>query len=1044
MKFMIILFILVSLAGIQAYGQNGATNRNYWENEAVFAINKEPGRVTAIPYPTESALMADNHFDWPWETPLSQMYISLNGKWKFRWSKSPSERPEGFYLDSYNVSRWAEIDVPSCWEMQGYGTPIYTNIRYPFRNNPPYIQSQPGYTSVREPNPVGSYRRVMEIPASWDGREVFIHFDGVYSAFYLWVNGQKVGYSQGANNDAEFDITKYVRRGENVIAAEVYRWCDGSYLEDQDMFRLSGIYRDVYLYAAPKLHIRDHLLSTLFVKGDYSKSVLKANLSLHNYGSRESMPSVLECKLLGSDNEVVASASREIDAMAAGSETAVELEIAVNKPRLWSAETPNLYSFVMILKDSGGNQIEALSSKVGFREVRVSGKRVLVNGRQVLFKGVNRHDTHPRYGKAVPVKSMLEDIVMMKCNNINTIRTSHYPNSPKMYAMFDYYGLYVMDEADVECHDNHSISDNPLWLPAMYDRVERMIRRDYNHPSVVFWSMGNECGAGRNFEEIYRRIKALDLSRPVHYEGRNESADIDSHMYPSMGAMTEYDRQPVDKPYFLCEYAHAMGNAIGNLAEYWDYIENHSQRMIGGCIWDWVDQGLNKRGAPDSVFYYGGDFGDKPNDKDFCCNGIVTPDRRPTAKLAEVKKVYEYIKFSTLSTYPLNVRVTNRYDFIDLNMFNIRWELLCDGVVAEYDNIYPLNLPPDADTVLNIPFLTELKSGHEYFVNIYFSSNRHTLWCEAGHVVARQQIALGGVRPLPAPDMAAMPKVYCRMDKDFLEISGDGFRSRFDSRTGIMTSLSYYDMEIIHNSQGFMLNWYRNISNDKYLPSQYVNTTLTNKKFEYQLSADHKSLTVTTNMGAVINTGSPISIPYTVVYTFYGDGTVDVDATFTTGPARSIVRRLGLRAELVAGLENIEYYGHGPHENYSDRKQSAFVGRYHTTAHEMVCEHYVRSQSMGNREGVRWLVASTGQKGITVSSKGSMGFSAMHFTDEMLWNAGHDFNLSRLSKPQVFLSLDCIQQGLGNASCGPEPLPEYMIPGDTTMLLSFRITGPGK
>lgn len=1015
-------------------------SKNDWENETIFAINKEPGHVTYIPFPSVESLKTDENFDQPWLEPSSSLYQSLNGNWKFHWVKQPSERPQDFYKMNYDVSSWKEIPVPSNWEMHGYGTPIYTNITYPHKNNPPFIQPQKGYTNETEVNPVGSYRRDFSIPADWDGKEVILHFDGVYSGIYVWINGKKVGYSQGASSVAEFNITDYVKIGDNTIAAEVYRWTDGSYIEDQDMFRLSGIHRSVFLYATPKVHVRDYFLLSEFQGDDYSSANFKVKASVRNYDKKVSQATTVNISLLDISGKEVANLSQKVPTLKRQEEQVYELQTRVEKPLLWSAEKPNLYTAIVILKDNDGKVLEAMSSKFGFRKIEIKNKRVYVNNEQVFFKGVNRHDIHPQYGKAVPVESMMQDVLLMKQHNLNTIRTSHYPNDPRLYAMFDYYGLYVIDEADLENHGNHSISDMPSWLPAFKDRVDRMIQRDKNHPSIIFWSMGNEGGNGKNFDEVCKLTRILDPSRIVHYEGRNESADIDSQMYPSLQGMATFDQRTSDKPYFLCEYAHAMGNAVGNLAEYWDYIENKSQRMIGGCIWDWVDQGINMPGKPKDQYYLGGDFGDKPNDFDFVCNGLTTPDRRVTAKLLEVKKIYQYIKFKPLALVSGKIEIENRYDFTNLSDFNITWEIIKDGVKAESGTLQSLNLTPNQKTVVSVPYNKNLEAGSEYFLNVYFSLKNATNWGEVGHVVAKEQFPLNNRQPLFNVDTSSMSDIQVAEQGNFLNINGANFKTVFDNTTGVMTSLQYSGQEMIFNKKGFDLNWYRSINNDKYTDQSYYPTTNDKPIFTYRIADDKKSVTVISSSTAIITSDKAVRIPYLLKYTIYSDGTIDVDANFTSPLAGSIVRRLGLQIVLPAGMENIRYYGHGPHENYSDRKHSAFIGAYDTTAKGMEAEHYVRSQSMGNREDVRWIeITNPKKEGLRISSKDRLGFSALHFTDQTLWDAVHDFKLDELRKPEVYLSLDAIQQGLGNASCGPLPLHEYMIPANGNIGYSFRI-----
>ncbi|WP_165024036.1 glycoside hydrolase family 2 TIM barrel-domain containing protein [Dysgonomonas sp. ZJ279] len=1035
------LWILVPTS-MQAPKEDKKTKRGNteWEDETIFAVNKEPGHVTYHVYPTVEALKADKTFDKPWETPTSSYYLSLNGNWKFNWVKQPSERPTNFYKMNYDVSSWKEIPVPSSWEMQGYGTPIYTNITYPFKNNPPFIQAQKGYTNEIEVNPVGSYRRDFSVPADWDGKEIFLHFDGVYSGIYVWINGTKVGYSEGANNVAEFNITKYVKPGNNTIAAEVYRWTDASYIEDQDMFRLSGIHRDVFVFATPKVHVRDYFLQSEFAGDDYSSAIFKTKAYVKNYDSKTSQATTLDITLLDPSGKTVdTKLSQAVVALKGNEEWNYDLQAKVNNPLLWSAEKPNLYTVIVTLKDSQGKVLEAMSSKFGFRKIEIKNKRVYINNEQIFFKGVNRHDTHPVYGKAVDVESMMTDVLMMKNHNINTIRTSHYPNSPKIYAMYDYFGLYTMDEADLENHGNHSISNMPSWIPAYVDRITRVIQRDKNHPSVIFWSLGNEGGNGDNFDAMYKKAKELDPSRPIHYEGKNELADIDSHMYPDIDRMTRFDQQDSDKPYFLCEYVHSMGNAPGNLVDYWNYIEN-SQRMIGGCVWDWVDQGLTKFGESPTRFYFGGDFGDKPNDFDFSCNGLTTPDRRVTAKLLEVKKVYQYIKFKPIALVSGKVEIENRYDFLNLNEFDITWEVLKDGVKVESGSLTSLNLAPNEKEIVTIPFNKKLEAGKEYFLNISFSLKNKNVWGEAGHVVATEQFALNSRPVVAAVDQSSLPAINATTQGNNLIISSNGFRTVFDMETAVMTSLQYDNREMVHNNNGLSLNWYRAINNDKYVDQSYHETTYDKPLFSYKVDDSNKSVTIVTSINATINSEKPVVIPYLVKYVVYSNGVIDVDANFTKPVNGGIVHRLGLQMVLPQGFEKVRYYGNGPHENYSDRKQSALVGLYETTVKGMEAEHYVRAQSMGNREGIRWItLTDDNDRGLKITSKDRMNFSALHFLDKDAWIALHDFELDNIRKPEIYLNLDCIQEGLGNASCGPITMEKYMIPANKVLSYSFRL-----
>lgn len=1011
-----------------------------WEDETIFQVNKEPGNVTFIPYSDTNSLMTDEHFNKPWIESKSSYYQSLNGQWKFNWVKQPSERPTEFYKMDFDVSAWKEITVPSTLEMLGYGTPIYTNFTYPHLNLPPLILPQKGYTNEKEPNPVASYRRTFELPANWDDKEVFLHFNGVYSGMYIWVNGEKVGYSEGANNDAKFNITSYVKKGENTLAVEVYRWTDASYIEDQDMFRFSGIHRDVYLYATPKKHVADYHFYTDFEGDDFSKSTFKLDLFIQNLEKKTSSKHNVEVTILDPNGKKISSITQELNKQKGKTTEKYSLQETIQNPMLWSAEYPNLYTVVISLRDNKGKEVEAMSSKLGFRKIEIKNKRVYVNGEPVFFKGVNRHDTHPELGKIIPIESMMQDILLMKTHNINTVRTSHYPNDPKIYAMYDYFGLYVMDEADLENHGNHSIADRPSWEAAYVDRIDRVIRRDRNHPSVIFWSLGNEGGNGRNFDAMYAKAKELDPTRPVHYEGKNDIADVDSNMYPSVDYMIQYDQQDRNKPYFICEYVHAMGNAVGNLAEYWDYIENHSERTIGGCIWDWVDQGLNKIGEPKDRFFFGGDFGDKPNDGDFSCNGLVTPDRRVTAKLLEVKKVYQYIKLRPSALVSGKIEIENGYDFTNLDKYDLKWEVLKDGKLQEQGQFSLPNIAPNSKTTLHIPFNRNKDVGSEYFLNVYCVLKEDASWAKRDHVVASEQFALTNKVTATAVDTSQLSQLTTADSKTKLQIDGAQFSITFDKSNGKVSSLKYDGQEILSKQAGLEFNWYRNISNDKYTDQQYYNTKLNESLLVHHLSEDKTAVTVLHNSVATIQTDRGIKVPMLIKYTIYSSGTIDVDASFTVPENRDIVRRIGLQMAVSGDYKNIEYYGRGPHENYIDRKTSAFVGLYSTSPLDMEAEHYVRSQSMGNREDVRWVsLTNDKRQGVKITSKDRLNFSALHFNDADLSKTLHDFEIPAIRKPEIYLNLDCMQQGLGNASCGPRPLQENIIPTNTPMSYSFRI-----
>lgn len=978
------------------------SSNNDWENQHIIGINKLDGHVTFVPFANNEEMTSDPTYKEPWQRTKSSRYMLLNGTWKFNWVKQPSERPVNFFKTNYDVSKWDEIPVPSTLEMLGYGTPIYTNITFPFLNNPPFIQSVRGYTNEVELNPVGSYRRDFTLPQDWKGQNVYIHFDGVYSAFYVWVNGKKVGYSQGANNDSEFDITKYVKTGKNTVAVEVYRLSDGSYLEDQDMFRFSGIHRDVYLVARPKVHISDIHLSSVLAD-DFKSATLIADV------------------LSNGRSEVVVRDNN-------GKEVArsTEREIAIQDLKTWSAERPYLYNVDVYLYDAAGKLVECASQRFGFRRVEVINNKAYVNGKLTYFKGADRHDTHPVFGKSIPVESMIEDILLFKRHNLNIVRTSHYPNDPKMYALYDYYGLYVMDEADQECHGNHSLIKDPEWKDAYVDRGVRMVRRDRNHPSVVFWSLGNESGAGINAISERDAMKALDNTRLFHYCEQNGDMDMDSQMYPSVDDMKRMDQNGAQKPYFLCEYAHAMGNAIGNLKEYWDYIENESVRQIGGCIWDWVDQGITPKGYPEGWYGFGGSFGDKPNDNDFCCNGIVTPDRKITPKLLEVKAAYQYIKFQREG---ILLYLDNRYSDYNLNEFVLKYEYLKDGVVKkQYSTDIPSIKPGEHGVVkLEHPGI-DIES--EYFLNVDVCLKKDETWAKAGHVLASDQFLLAEAPETAIEVSGETPRTWDESNQ-ILHVEADGTKVAFNKRSGQMTSLVVDGKEMLHMMQGPHFNWYRSISNDT---RHQDATRIDLKKFNCVKEAN--SVKVTTDMVAHI---ANEEVTYSVAYDILADGRIVVDASFEMSGGRPLPR-LGLQQFLAPGMENVEWYGRGPMENYQDRKDAARVGLWKTTVDGMR-EYYVRSQSMGERTDTRWLQITDNEgRGLRFTAvDGTFDFSSLHYTDEDIWNVKYGHDLDKVRRQETVLNLDCVMRGIGNQSCGPGPLKKYELENNKTYSYSFII-----
>ncbi|MBZ0256138.1 DUF4981 domain-containing protein, partial [bacterium] len=734
-----------------------------WEDPQNVGENREAPRASFIAYPKESAALNNANPIKPLidRRDASPWYESLNGLWKFQYAETVDARTKDFYQYNYDDSNWDSIPVPSCWQLQGYGYPIYVNYMSPDskcpwgKMNPPYIP--------HDKNEVGSYRKEFRVPSRWKSRSVYIQFDGVESAFYLWLNGQRVGFSKGARTPAVFDVTPYLKPKDNILAVEVYRYSDASYLEDQDKWRMSGIFRDVYLFSRGKVRVDD-----IFITPDYdastSNGTLRIETNLSNQTSIASAGVTLESALYD-DKKPVATIKAQLNTLDAKGENSVTQTLKVPDIQCWSAEKPNLYQLVVTLRDAKGKVIESIPQMVGFRTSKIENKQLLVNGEPIYIKGVDRHEMDPDVGYSVSRESMIQDIKLMKQNNVNAVRTSHYPNTPEWYDLCDYFGIYLVDEANIESHGmgydpKRTLGNKPEWLKAHLDRGERMIERDKNHPSIIIWSMGNEAGDGSNFVELYKWMKQRDPSRPVQYERaeRRDHTDIYCPMYTSPRGIEWYATHNPDRPLILCEYTHSMGNSVGNFQDYWDVIEAHPV-LQGGFIWDWVDQSLRKTDKNGVEFWaYGGDFGpaDVPSDENFLDNGVVRPDRTPGPGTPEMKKVYQNIGVEAVSLTQGSIKIKNKYFFINLNLFQPTFEVTANGRVIQRGKIDPIDLAPQAETVVNLPIQAiEPESGVEYFVNIQFELIDNASWAKRGHVVAWQQFQLpikSAVLDIAAPE----------------------------------------------------------------------------------------------------------------------------------------------------------------------------------------------------------------------------------------------------------------------------------------------------
>lgn len=1069
---------------------HGSFSVSWISNENKVGDYKEDAHATFIPYASVDQMKADaKHYAEPWQQPDESKaeYINLNGTWKFKYvagietssswfNKTATPGASEFQAKDYDDSKWDDIRVPLSWEMANYGKPVYTNVGYPFSNNPPNANSGMSQYGVTDHNATGFYRRTINIPATWKDKRVFVHFDGVYSAAVVWVNGKYVGYSQSSNTDAEFDITGFVTTGDNQLSVRVYRWCDGSYLEGQDMWHLSGIHRDVYLVATPKVFVSDHYI-TSSLNNEATSGSMSVKLTVDNRNT-VSTTKTLQVSLLDAYDNQIATGTQTYSGTSTAEKTVTLSGLSNLRP--WSAEDPYLYTVVVSQKDENGAEEMAFSTKYGFRNITKNGNLIYINNKRVYFKGVNTQDTHPEYGRAIDMETMMKDLTMMKQANVNTVRTSHYPRQPKMYAMMDALGFYVMDEADVECHYNQNLSSNSSWITAMDDRTKRMVLRDRNHPSVIFWSLGNECGGGSNFSTTYNTCKNLD-SRFVHYEGAGSGtnySDLGSNMYPTVSSVRGNRSGLNGKPYFICEYAHAMGQAVGNLKEYWDQIEG-STGIIGACIWDWVDQSVydparlnNGQKKNENGFNYwvsgydynstsGIDYGFQGN---FLNNGIVTPDRTWTGKLSEVKKVYQYVKFSDFSASAKSVNIANKYAFMPISQdnFEIGYRVMKDGYLVENGKLESFNsIAAGSSATVTLPIQTSVEGSAEYLVNVELRVKKPTKanvadwtsWAEEGYSIADAQFSLSeqnisngtamgtdgtmGFPVLPSYTSAGGSLSVSGNTVSGTDENGKKYSIVFDS-SGKMTSWTYNGKSLINAGPDF--NSYRKVDNDRNLNDvSFTNLTTTN--ISSKLTKNENNATMTVKEGSRLS----LSSTYTINYTFYPDGTVDMNVTFSP---RSKYARIGLGMQFASGFENVEFYARGPRSNYSDRKTGSYLGRFTTTVDDMVDE-MIHPQTFGDHEDLRELILTNKTAGVQLGVKvgGRASFSLSHYDEsrwctsgDSMWNTNlHWYDLTR--DPQVYAHFDYMQRGLGNNSCGGDScLSDYVCPSSGNYSYTLRFT----
>lgn len=1017
-----------------------------WENPQVSGINRLPAKATSISYETIAAAKKANRTN-------SKRYKSLNGDWKFSWAPTPEKSVENFYKENFNDEKWETIPVPSNWELHGYGTAIYTNTIYPF------VPVEPPFTPLDD-NPTGSYKTSFEISSEWDDMQITLNFGGVSSAYYVWLNGKMVGYSEDSMLPTHFDITPFLQEGKNNLSVKVFRWSDGVYLEDQDHWRLSGIHRDVYLTAAPKVQLYDYFIKTNLDE-NYKDATLEIrpkikvfdNASLKDYTLEVQLFNDLENPILDKPLSIKASAIYNEKYGQRDKPDFAMLKAHIENPKKWSAENPNLYTIVFSLKDANGTISETRSSKIGFREVEFKKGELFVNGESVLIYGVNRHDHSAITGKVVSKELMIKDILLMKKFNINAVRTSHYPNDEVWYDLCNEYGIYVMDEANLETHGlGGKLSNDAAWSSSFLERAVRMVERDKNHPSIIFWSLGNESGSGFNHATMAEWMRYFDDTRYVHYEGaqitRNKKyienelikdapyVDMVSRMYSPIDYMVRMANfEEEDRPVIWCEYAHSMGNSTGNLFEFWDAIRGN-KRMIGGYIWDWVDQGLlQKTPEGEEYFAFGGDMGDtKINSSNFCLNGIVDPIRNPKPALWECKKVFQPIEITSKNLNNGEVQVLNRHDFTNLNEFDIYWELQEDGKVIKSGITNPINVAPNQTKTLKIPFKKpRIKKGTEYFLRITFKLKKDTKWASKGHTIAWEQFKLSYFEEIPELNASKLPKLTLVEDSNLANIKGTNFSVSFDKISGELISFKQKNEEFI---QGPLIpNFWRPVTDNDRSGGK---THKTLKVWKTAGSTKQlKSLTINTISNNIIKVNTnyfikSINASLKLNYTVYGDGTVLVENKLQLENANTLpmLPKYGMQIQISKQYDSFTYLGKGPHENYNDRNLSADIGLYSESVSNDYYM-YIRPQESSNKTDVRWLKLANKQgNGLQVTGVSSnLSVSAWPYTTKNIENALHTYDLKK--EDFITLNIDYKQMGVGgDDSWSKDALPheQFRVP----------------
>ena len=993
---------------------------NEWKDPVVNEVNRSPMHTRYFAYQDEhSALKGCKE--------ASQNFMSLNGIWKFLWVKDADKRPMNFYKISYDDKSWDNMQVPGLWALNGYGDPVYVNYGYPWRNQ---FAGEPPAIPVAD-NQVGSYRKEIIIPADWKGKEIFAHFGAVSSNMYLWVNGQFVGYSEDSKLEAEFNLSRYLKPGKNLIAFQVFRWCDGSYLEDQDFLRLAGVGRDCYLYVRNKKYIQD-IRVTPDLDAQYLDATLHVAMNLKGGGT-------VDLKLLDP-------LGKEIVATSVKGNGQVQTRMEVANPGKWSAENPVLYTLIATLKDKG-DVVEVIPINVGFRKIELKNAQILVNGQPVLFKGVNRHEMDPDNGYYLSPQRMIQDIKIMKAFNINAVRTSHYPNDNLWYDLCDRYGLYVVAEANVESHGiggHKTLARNPLFAKAHLERNQRNVQRSYNHPSIIFWSLGNEAGFGANFEACYTWIKNEDKTRAVQYEQAktNEFTDIFCPMYQDYEGNREYCEGDIDKPLIQCEYTHAMGNSLGGFKEYWDLIRKYPKYQ-GGFIWDFVDQSLrwkNKEGV--SFYAYGGDWNPyDASDNNFMDNGFINPDRQPNPHMYEVGYFYQSIWVTPVDLPNGAINVYNENFFRNLDDYYLEWELQADGEIVRKGMVGKLNVAPQQTATVQLGYMMDdICQDKELLLNILFKLKKAESLLPAGHVVAKKQLT---ILPYKTPDLAIsnMPNSNIKVcaptvienDVNYLIVEGEHFRLDFDKHDGYLCKYEINGRQLLNEGSKLTPNFWRAPTDNDLgagLQKKYAawkNTGIYLNELEQKVENDLVIVNSEYTMEAV-------KAKLYLTYTINNCGAVKITQKMTVDQSATVsdLFRFGMQVQICEELEQVSYYGRGPIENYSDRNNSTWLGKYRQTVSDQFYS-YIRPQENGTRTDIRWWkLMGKGGNGLKLIADAPCSVSALHYSIEVLDDGERKEQRHSEFLPcvdYINLCIDKVQMGVGGVnSWGALPLKDYRLP----------------